>query len=58
MTDADRNRAAILIRSKIDEAEEQFARLDQSDNKAAQVLASGWLRVAQVWREKLAEVQR
>ena len=58
MTAADRNRAAILIRSKIDEAEEQFARLDQSDNKAAQVLASGWYLVAQVWRVKLAEVQR
>ena len=58
MTDADRNRAAVLIRNKIDDAEEQFARLDQSDNKAAQVLASGWYRVAQVWREELVKVQR
>jgi hypothetical protein len=54
---ADRNRVLVQIRALIYAAEDKIRDLEPQRTKAAAVLLSGWERVAQVWREKKAEVE-
>jgi len=61
MTATDRNRLLAQLRRIIFEAEDHARdlaiQIEQHETKAAAVLLSGWERVAQVWREKKAEVE-
>jgi hypothetical protein len=57
MNTADRNRALVQLRALIYAAEDKVHGLETQQTKAAAVLLSGWERVAQVWREKKAEVE-
>ena len=56
MTTADRNRLLVQLRALIYAAEDKVRDLEPQQTKAAAVLLSGWEQVAQVWREKKAEV--
>ena len=58
LTAAVRGRLVQALQLRIAEAEELERELTEQYTPGAAILASGWLQVAQVWREKLAEVQK
>ena len=57
MSPAVRGRLIQALQLLIHEAEEKERDFAAQGTIAAGVLESGWQRVAQTWREKLAEVQ-
>jgi hypothetical protein len=57
MTTADRARLLVLLRRLIGDAEDKIRDLEHQGTKASEVLHGGWERVAQVWREKKAQVE-